>query len=123
MSFYAAIRPLLFTLDAERAHRATIRALRLKPGRAAPASDPRLAIRVAGLDFPNPVGLAAGFDKDAQVPDAMLGLGFGFGSEKDGGGPTASILFGLEDSARSVTSGVDTSRAWMGRAAPGAWVA
>lgn len=78
MSFYAAIRPLLFTLDAERAHRATIRALRLKPGSAAPASDPRLASTVAGLDFPNPVGLAAGFDKDAHVPDAMLALGFGF---------------------------------------------
>ena len=78
MSLYAALRPLIFTLEAERAHRATIRALRLKPGRAAPAADPRLASRVAGLDFPNPVGLAAGFDKDAHVPDAMLGLGFGF---------------------------------------------
>ena len=78
MSLYAAFRPLLFTLDAERAHRATIRALRLKPGRAVPASDPRLACEVAGLHLPNPVGLAAGFDKDAQVPDAMLGLGFGF---------------------------------------------
>ncbi|SDC35570.1 dihydroorotate oxidase A [Sphingomonas sp. YR710] len=77
MSFYALARPLLFTLDAERAHRATIRALRLKPVGTPPASDPRLAIRVAGLDFPNPVGLAAGFDKDAQVPDQMLGLGFG----------------------------------------------
>jgi dihydroorotate dehydrogenase len=40
--------------------------------------DPRLAIRVAGLDFPNPVGLAAGFDKDAEVHGQMLGLGFGF---------------------------------------------
>ena len=78
MSVYTAIRPLLFTLDAERAHRATIRALRLKPTGAPPASDHRLRSRVAGLDFPNPVGLAAGFDKDAQVPDAMLGLGFGF---------------------------------------------
>jgi len=78
MSPYAAVRPLLFTLDAERAHRATIRALKLKPSlRSAPVS-PRLAIDVAGLRFPNPVGLAAGFDKDAQVPDAMLGLGFGF---------------------------------------------
>ena len=78
MSVYAAIRPLLFTLDAERAHRATIRALRLKPGSTTTTSDPRLASRVAGLDFPNPVGLAAGFDKDAHVPDAMLSLGFGF---------------------------------------------
>ncbi|MCZ4341881.1 quinone-dependent dihydroorotate dehydrogenase [Sphingomonadaceae bacterium G21617-S1] len=78
MSLYAALRPLLFTIEAERAHRATIRALRLKPGRGAPASDPRLASEVAGLRFPNPVGLAAGFDKDAQVPDAILSLGFGF---------------------------------------------
>ncbi|WP_340317532.1 quinone-dependent dihydroorotate dehydrogenase [Rhizorhabdus argentea] len=78
MSLYTLLRPLLFTLDAERAHRATIRALRLKPAAAAPAADPRLASEVAGLRFPNPVGLAAGFDKDAQVPDAMLGLGFGF---------------------------------------------
>ena len=78
MSLYATLRPLLFTLDAERAHRATIRALRLKPGAVAPASDPRLRVELAGLSFPNPVGLAAGFDKDAQVPDAMLGLGFGF---------------------------------------------
>lgn len=78
MSFYTALRPLLFTLEAERAHRATIRALRLKPAGKAPAADPRLAITVAGLRFSNPVGLAAGFDKDAQVPDAILGLGFGF---------------------------------------------
>ena len=78
MSLYTALRPLLFTLDAERAHRATIRALKLKPAGVAPATDPRLVIDIAGLRFPNPVGLAAGFDKDAQVPDAMLGLGFGF---------------------------------------------
>jgi dihydroorotate dehydrogenase len=78
MSLYAALRPLIFAVEAERAHRATIRALRLKPARSAPHSDPRLASEVAGLRFPNPVGLAAGFDKDAQVPDAMLGLGFGF---------------------------------------------
>ena len=77
MALYPLVRPLVFTLDAERAHRATIGALRLLPGRRAKA-DPRLAVRVAGLDFPNPIGLAAGFDKDAEVPDAMLALGFGF---------------------------------------------
>jgi dihydroorotate dehydrogenase len=69
---------LLFRVDAERAHRLTVRALKLKPAGKPPAADPALAIRVAGIDFPNPVGLAAGFDKDAEVPDAMLGLGFGF---------------------------------------------
>src|SRR6185437_14330450 len=45
---------------------------------AAPADDARLAVHALGLDFPNPVGLAAGFDKDARVPDAMAKLGFGF---------------------------------------------
>ena len=43
-----------------------------------PNFPPELAQQVAGLRFPSPVGLAAGFDKDAEVPDAMLGLGFGF---------------------------------------------
>jgi dihydroorotate dehydrogenase len=75
---YPLLRPLIFALDAERAHRLTIAALKLRPGRRPPAPDPVLATRVAGLEFPNPVGLAAGFDKDAEVPAAMLGLGFGF---------------------------------------------
>jgi dihydroorotate dehydrogenase len=78
MALYPLLRPLLFRVDAERAHRLTVRALKLKPAGKPPAADPALAIRVAGIDFPNPVGLAAGFDKDAEVPDAMLGLGFGF---------------------------------------------
>ena len=78
MRLYPLLRPLIFSLEAERAHRLTIAALKLMPRRAPPASDPRLAIRIAGLDFPNPVGLAAGFDKDGEVPDAMLGFGFGF---------------------------------------------
>ena len=75
----AAARALRL-LPAETAHRATIRLtgafgpLLPEPG----ADDPRLAVEVLGLKFPNPVGLAAGFDKDAQVPDAMRKLGFGF---------------------------------------------
>jgi dihydroorotate dehydrogenase len=78
MALYPLVRPLAFALDAERAHRLTIRALRLlPPGRPAKA-DPALAIAVAGLEFPNPVGLAAGFDKNAQVFRQMLGFGFGF---------------------------------------------
>lgn len=78
MALYPLLRPAIFTLDAERAHRLTIAALKMKPpGRSAPA-DPALATRVAGLDFPNPVGLAAGFDKDAEVFAPLLGLGFGF---------------------------------------------
>jgi dihydroorotate dehydrogenase len=75
---YALVRPLLFRLDAETAHGLALAALKLAPaGRAAAAAGP-LAVRVAGIDFSNPLGMAAGFDKDAQVPDALLGLGFGF---------------------------------------------
>jgi len=70
--------PLLRLLDAEDAHRATIAALKLIPPRAPQTDDPRLAVPAFGLDFPNPIGLAAGFDKNAEVPDAMLGFGFGF---------------------------------------------
>lgn len=78
MALYSLFRPLIFCLDAERAHRLMIRGLKLTPARAVAQNDPILATRVAGLDFPNPVGLAAGFDKDAEVPDQMLGFGFGF---------------------------------------------
>ncbi|HYN46900.1 MAG TPA: quinone-dependent dihydroorotate dehydrogenase [Allosphingosinicella sp.] len=78
MALYPLIRPLAFALDAERAHRLTIRALKLLPAGAPAQADPMLSVRVAGLDFPNPVGLAAGFDKDAEVFRQMLGFGFGF---------------------------------------------
>lgn len=78
VNLYRFLRPLAFALDAERAHRATIRALKLMPARR-PASLPAsLRTRVAGIDFPSPVGLAAGFDKDAEVPEQMLTFGFGF---------------------------------------------
>ena len=78
MALSPLVRPLVFALDAERAHRLTIRALKAIPPGLPPRKDPVLAIRVAGLDFPNPIGLAAGFDKDAEVPGQMLGFGFGF---------------------------------------------
>ena len=77
MLAYRLARPLLFRLEPERAHALTIAGLRLLPT-APPAHDPVLASRVAGIDFPAPVGLAAGFDKNAEVPAAMLALGFGF---------------------------------------------
>ena len=70
-------RPALFALDPERAHRLTVRALALSP-RTGPRAESRLASNVAGISFPNPLGIAAGFDKDAEVPDQLLGLGFGF---------------------------------------------
>ena len=78
MPLYPLLRPFAFALDAETAHRTTIAALSLAPRLPLPSFDPALASQVAGLRFHSPVGLAAGFDKDAEVPDAMLGLGFGF---------------------------------------------
>jgi dihydroorotate dehydrogenase len=78
MRLYSLLRPLAFALDAEKAHRATITALTLAPQRRPPGFPPSLHTKVAGLDFCSPVGLAAGFDKDAEAPEQMLGLGFGF---------------------------------------------
>ena len=78
MALYKLLRPLAFALDAETAHRATITALSLSPLLPLPSFESALAQQVAGLEFPSPIGLAAGFDKDAEAPDAMLGLGFGF---------------------------------------------
>jgi len=75
---YPFIRPLAFALDAETAHRATIAALKWVPPHRPPDFPASLRTRVAGIDFPSPVGLAAGFDKDAEVPEQMLALGFGF---------------------------------------------
>ena len=76
---YALARPLLHWLDPEQAHHLTLLALRSGLVRGAPElDDPVLKTRVFGLDFPNPIGLAAGFDKDAEVVDAMLSFGFGF---------------------------------------------
>jgi dihydroorotate dehydrogenase len=74
----ALSRPLLFALDAETAHKATVAALRYAPLPAAPAAEARLRTQVFGLDFPNPLGMAAGFDKGAEAPDALLRAGFGF---------------------------------------------
>lgn len=78
MRLYPLIRPLTFAVDAERAHRATIRMLRMVPPRRPPDLPSSLKTRVAGIDFPTPIGLAAGFDKDAEVPEQMLSFGFGF---------------------------------------------
>lgn len=71
-------RPVFHALDPETAHEATLRGLERLPPRGPRPCDPRLGVDAFGLSFPNPLGLAAGFDKDARVPDAMLGLGFGF---------------------------------------------
>jgi len=76
--FHRFARPILNALDPEDAHRMALRGLRLAPLRGAPADDPRLSIAAFGLNFPNPVGVAPGFDKNAEVPGALLRLGFGF---------------------------------------------
>ncbi len=79
MSVYDLVGPLLRCMDAETAHGLTIRALKwgIVPHQRV-VRHPSLETTVFGRNFPNPVGLAAGFDKDAEVPDAMLAQGFGF---------------------------------------------
>jgi dihydroorotate dehydrogenase len=74
----AVTRALLLRLDAERAHRLAIEALALLPLPPAAPDDPRLGAEVFGLEFPNPIGLAAGFDKNGEVTSKTLRLGFGF---------------------------------------------
>jgi dihydroorotate dehydrogenase len=73
------VRPALFALSPEDAHEVTLRSLEagIYP-RCSRPDDPVLAVSVLGLRFSNPVGIAAGFDKDARVPDAVLGMGCGF---------------------------------------------
>ena len=87
MTLYRCLRPLLFGLDAERAHRLTLAsaaALARVPGAleavsaAARFEHPALAVSAFGLRFSNPVGLAAGFDKDGKLAGPLAALGFGF---------------------------------------------
>jgi dihydroorotate dehydrogenase (fumarate)/dihydroorotate dehydrogenase len=84
--YRACVRPLLFRMDAERAHSATLRIAgavgRSAAGRALVRAlygfeDPCLRIAVGGIDFPNPVGLPAGFDKNGVATEALAALGFG----------------------------------------------
>ena len=85
MSAYDLCKPALFALPPETAHNLTHRALRAAQGTPIQAAlaeryvvdDDRLATQAFGLDFPNPVGVAAGFDKNAEVPRALAALGFG----------------------------------------------
>jgi dihydroorotate dehydrogenase len=79
---YRAVRPLLFALDPETAHRLGLGSLdiltRLGAASLVASPAPRMPVRVMGLDFPNPVGLAAGLDKDGEHIDSLAALGFGF---------------------------------------------
>jgi dihydroorotate dehydrogenase len=107
MSLFDSAAGLLRALPAERAHKLTLTlaaaAAPLLPRPA--ADDPRLAVSAFGLDFPNPVGLAAGFDKNAQVPDAMAKFGFGFVEcgtvtpRPQGGNPQPRLFRLTEDAA------------------------
>jgi dihydroorotate dehydrogenase len=71
-------RPLMRVLDPEDAHTLAVKALRFIPLPRAVPDAKELGVRAFGLNFPNPIGIAAGFDKNAQAPDALLRLGFGF---------------------------------------------
>jgi dihydroorotate dehydrogenase len=76
---FALAKPFLHKMDAEQAHALTINALKTGVGGGrGPISSTALETKLFGLTFPNPIGLAPGFDKNAEVPDAMLGQGFGF---------------------------------------------
>jgi len=75
---YGLVRPLLFRLDAETAHRLTLRLLRAMPATTVEAGPASLRTTVAGLKFENPVGIAAGFDKNVEALNPLLRLGFGF---------------------------------------------
>src|SRR5258708_15427781 len=72
------VAPLLRTLDPEQAHALALPALKRAPLPRPAADSEKLRVQAFGLTFPNPVGIAAGFDKHAEVPDALLRLGFGF---------------------------------------------
>jgi len=76
LSPYGLARPFLFSLDEENAHQLALRAAGLAAIFAAPI--PLSPVRAMGIEFPNPIGLAAGLDKDAEHIDAMAALGFGF---------------------------------------------
>ena len=80
--FYRAARPFLFALDPEAAHRLSLNALdalhKFGLSRLAACPAPPLPVRAMGLEFPNPVGLAAGLDKNGEHIDALASLGFGF---------------------------------------------
>ena len=122
--------PVLRRLPAETAHRAAINGLKIAPPAQAPSPDPRLAVEILGLKFPNPLGLAAGFDKNAEVPGAMLRLGFGFVevgtlTPRPQGGNARPRMFRLREDAAVINrygfnnEGFERARARLERRPPG----
>ena len=77
-AFDAFSLPLLRWFDPEDAHRLALHGLKLLPPARPRPDDEKLSVRAFGLNFPNPIGMAAGFDKNGEVTDAVLRLGFGF---------------------------------------------
>jgi dihydroorotate dehydrogenase len=75
---YSLARPLLFTLEPETAHRLTLGLAEMSAKLRIPARVPAAPVRAMGIDFPNPVGAAAGLDKHADHVNALVALGFGF---------------------------------------------
>ena len=71
-------RRFLSHIDPETGHALALKGLRITPGRTLGPDDPRLAVNAFGLNFPNPVGTAAGFDKNGEAIDPVLRAGFGF---------------------------------------------
>ena len=122
MSLYGLLRPLFFRLDPEWIHRATLSAVgaagRIPPVRGLlrgllAVDDPRLRVEAGGLSFPNPVGLAAGFDKNGIAMEGLAAAGFGFvevgsvSAHPSAGNPERPRLFRLpEDEAIVVYYGV-----------------
>src|SRR3984957_4436493 len=122
--------PVLRRPPAETAHRAAINGLKIAPPAEAPSSDARLAVELLGLKFPNPLGLAAGFDKNAEVPGSMLRLGFGFVevgtlTPRPQGGNARPRLFRLREDAAVINrygfnnEGFERARARLERRPPG----
>ena len=111
--FYSTLKPLLFRLPPETAHRmihAGLRGFQRTPlldpvGDRLSITDSRLETSAFGLSFSNPVGVAAGFDKNAQLPPALAALGFGFvevggvTAESYGGNPRPRMFRLPEDEA------------------------
>lgn len=103
---YPLIRAGLFRMDPEVAHERSLRALeRGFHPRASATGHTGLGQTLFGLEFPNPLGMAAGYDKDARVPDALLAMGFGFTEvgtvtpQPQGGNPRPRVFRLLEDEA------------------------
>jgi len=121
---------VLKRLPPETAHRAAIHALKMARPANPPCSDPRLSVDVLGLKFPNPLGLAAGFDKNAEVSGAMLRLGFGFVevgtlTPRPQSGNARPRLFRLQEDGAVINrfgfnnAGFDRARARLERRPPG----